>query len=105
MGLLQRVIVVLYLFMSFSTHEQEGSVELCLCDSVNDGTVKGAVMELVYLPDPTRHHVVSDGSGKAKFQRIVYGDYSVTAIFLGYVPPCRRVCLNAHFLSPDTIWM
>ena len=52
-----------------------------------------------------KYHAVSDGSGKAKFQRIAYGDYSVTATFLGYIPSCRRIRLNAHFLSPDTIRM
>lgn len=101
----QRVIVVLCLFMSFSAYGQEGSVEFCLCDSVNGDTVEGAVVELVYLSDSTKYHAVSDGSGKAKFQRIAYGDYSVTATFLGYIPSCRRIRLNAHFLSPDTIRM
>lgn len=105
MSLFQRVIVVLCLFMSFSAYEQEGSVEFCLCDSVNGDTVEGAVVELVYLSDSTKYHAVSDGSGKAKFQRIAYGDYSVTATFLGYIPSCRRIRLNAHFLSPDTIRM
>lgn len=105
MSLFQRVIVVLCLFMSFSAYGQEGSVEFCLCDSVNGDTVEGAVVELVYLSDSTKYHAVSDGSGKAKFQRIAYGDYSVTATFLGYIPSCRRICLNAHFLSPDTIRM
>lgn len=105
MSLFQRVIVVLCLFMSFSAYGQEGSVEFCLCDSVNGDTVEGAVVELVYLSDSTKYHAVSDGSGKAKFQRIAYGDYSVTATFLGYIPSCRRIRLNAHFLSPDTIRM
>ena len=105
MSLFQRVIVVLCLFMSFSAYGQEGSVEFCLCDSVNGDTVEGAVLELVYLSDSTKYHAVSDGSGKAKFQRIAYGDYSVTATFLGYIPSCRRIRLNAHFLSPDTIRM
>ena len=105
MSLFQRVIVVLCLFMSFSAYGQEGSVEFCLCDSVNGDTVEGAVVELVYLSDSTKYHTVSDGSGKAKFQRIAYGDYSVTATFLGYIPSCRRIRLNAHFLSPDTIRM
>ena len=105
MSLFQRVIVVLCLFMSFSAYGQEGSVEFCLCDSVNGDTVEGAVVELVYLSDSTKYHAVSDGSGKAKFQRITYGDYSVTATFLGYIPSCRRIRLNAHFLSPDTIRM
>ena len=105
MSLFQRVIVVLCLFMSFSAYGQEGSVEFCLCDSVNGDTVEGAVVELVYLSDSTKYHAVSDGSGKAKFQRIAYGDYSVTATFLGYLPSCRRIRLNAHFLSPDTIRM
>jgi hypothetical protein len=91
--------------MSFSAYGQEGSVEFCLCDSVNGDTVEGAVVELVYLSDSTKYHAVSDGSGKAKFQRIAYGDYSVTATFLGYIPSCRRIRLNAHFLSPDTIRM
>ena len=99
------IIVVLCLFMSFSAYGQEGSVEFCLCDSVNGDTVEGAVVELVYLSDSTKYHAVSDGSGKAKFQRIAYGDYSVTATFLGYIPSCRRIRLNAHFLSPDTIRM
>ena len=63
------------------------------------------MVELVYLSDSTKYHAVSDGSGKAKFQRIAYGDYSVTATFLGYIPSCRRIRLNAHFLSPDTIRM
>lgn len=80
-------------------------MEFCLCDSVNGDTVEGAVVELVYLSDSTKYHAVSDGSGKAKFQRIAYGDYSVTATFLGYIPSCRRIRLNAHFLSPDTIRM
>lgn len=97
--------MVLCLFMSFSAYGQEGSVEFCLCDSVNGDTVEGAVVELVYLSDSTKYHAVSDGSGKAKFQRIAYGDYSVTATFLGYIPSCRRIRLNAHFLSPDTIRM
>lgn len=105
MSLFQRVIVVLCLFMSFSAYGQEGSVEFYLCDSVNGDTVEGAVVELVYLSDSTKYHAVSDGSGKAKFQRIAYGDYSVTATFLGYIPSCRRIRLNAHFLSPDTIRM
>lgn len=105
MSLFQRVIVVLCLFMSFSAYGQEGSVEFCLCDSANGDTVEGAVVELVYLSDSTKYHAVSDGSGKAKFQRIAYGDYSVTATFLGYIPSCRRIRLNAHFLSPDTIRM
>ena len=105
MSLFQRVIVVLCLFMSFSAYGQEGSVEFCLCDSVNGDTVEGAVVELVYLSDSTKYHAVSDGSGKAKFQRIAYGDYSVTATFLGYIPSCRRIRVNAHFLSPDTIRM
>ena len=105
MRLFQGVIVVLCLFMSFSAYGQEGSVEFCLCDSVNGDTVEGAVVELVYLSDSTKYHAVSDGSGKAKFQRIAYGDYSVTATFLGYIPSCRRIRLNAHFLSPDTIRM
>lgn len=105
MSLFQRVIVALCLFMSFSAYGQEGSVEFCLCDSVNGDTVEGAVVELVYLSDSTKYHAVSDGSGKAKFQRIAYGDYSVTATFLGYIPSCRRIRLNAHFLSPDTIRM
>ena len=105
MSLFQRVIVVLCLFMSFSAYGHEGSVEVCLCDSVNGDTVEGAVVELVYLSDSTKYHAVSDGSGKAKFQRIAYGDYSVTATFLGYIPSCRRIRLNAHFLSPDTIRM
>ena len=105
MSLFQRVIVVLCLFMSFSAYGQEGSVEFCLCDSVNGDTVESAVVELVYLSDSTKYHAVSDGSGKAKFQRIAYGDYSVTATFLGYIPSCRRIRLNAHFLSPDTIRM
>lgn len=105
MSLFQRVIVVLCLFMSFSAYGQEGSVEFCLCDSVNGDTVEGAVVELIYLSDSTKYHAVSDGSGKAKFQRIAYGDYSVTATFLGYIPSCRRIRLNAHFLSPDTIRM
>lgn len=105
MSLFQRVIVILCLFMSFSAYGQEGSVEFCLCDSVNGDTVEGAVVELVYLSDSTKYHAVSDGSGKAKFQRIAYGDYSVTATFLGYIPSCRRIRLNAHFLSPDTIRM
>lgn len=105
MSLFQRVIVVLCLFMSFSAYGQEGSVEFCLCDSVNGDTVEGTVVELVYLSDSTKYHAVSDGSGKAKFQRIAYGDYSVTATFLGYIPSCRRIRLNAHFLSPDTIRM
>lgn len=105
LSLFQRVIVVLCLFMSFSAYGQEGSVEFCLCDSVNGDTVEGAVVELVYLSDSTKYHAVSDGSGKAKFQRIAYGDYSVTATFLGYIPSCRRIRLNAHFLSPDTIRM
>ena len=105
MSLFQRVIVGLCLFMSFSAYGQEGSVEFCLCDSVNGDTVEGAVVELVYLSDSTKYHAVSDGSGKAKFQRIAYGDYSVTATFLGYIPSCRRIRLNAHFLSPDTIRM
>ena len=97
--------MVLCLFMSFSAYGQEGSVEFCLCDSVNGDTVEGAVVELVYLSDSTKYHAVSDGSGKAKFQRIAYGDYRVTATFLGYIPSCRRIRLNAHFLSPDTIRM
>lgn len=29
----------------------------------------------------------------------------MTATFLGYIPSCRRIRLNAHFLSPDTIRM
>lgn len=105
MSLFQRVIVVLCLFMSFSAYGQEGRVEFCLCDSANGDTVEGAVVELVYLSDSTKCHAVSDGSGKAEFQRIAYGDYSVTATFLGYIPSCRRIRLNAHFLSPDTIRM
>lgn len=105
MSLFRSVIVVLCLFMSFSAYGQEGSVEFCLCDSANGDTVEGAVVELVCLSDSTKYHAVSDGSGKAKFQRIAYGDYSVTATFLGYIPSCRRIRLSRPILCSDTIRM
>lgn len=106
MKCLWTVITLFFLFVPLGGYGQErGNIEFCLCDSVDGEAVEGAVVELVYLPDSTQFHAVSYSGGKTTFQGLFYGDYSVTATFLGYEPAQRRIHLNRPILRPDTLWM
>lgn len=98
-------LVVCFFVLSPAFGQKKENIEFTLYDLTIGEPVKGAVVELLYLPDSVKHHAVSYEYGKAKFQGMLYGDYNVTATFVGYEPARIRIRLNAHFLSPDTIRM
>lgn len=106
MSLLLRMVVVLsFLLPVFVYGQERGDVEFSLRDSINGEIIEGAVVELVCLSDSMKTYAVSYDGGRAKFQKLFYGDYSVTATFLGYEPTRCRIFLDRPLLRPDTIRM
>ncbi len=83
--------------------QERGALTFCLRDSVTQEPVNGAVLELLNLHDSTRYHTTSYLQGNADFRKLAYGDYSVTATFLGYDPARRRIRLDRPVRQPDTL--
>lgn len=85
--------------------QDHGALVFCLRDSLTGEPVNGAVLELLNLRDSAKHYTTSHLQGDADFQHLAYGDYSVTATFLGYDPARLRIRLDRPVLRPDTLLM
>ncbi|MFI3266615.1 MAG: TonB-dependent receptor [Rikenellaceae bacterium] len=99
------LLLFVYLVISSSVMAQsKGSLKLRVIDSDNNQAMVGTVVSIT--DDGVGYYYnTTDSKGDVLFPNIDYGDYALTAIFMGYDTVRRNVVINSNLVDLGTVGM